>query len=93
MKKQEFNYEVNRDGELRVTTREEGWGEGGWGKGRLVAEGFVKGIHNGASAVRSASHEMALMLVIQQAVHSAVHADWFVALPWYRRWWVMVRGK
>jgi hypothetical protein len=28
-----------------------------------------------------------------RASSSKAHADWYCALPWYRRWWAMVRGR
>jgi len=66
-------------------------------KQELTARQFVEGIRDGAPTARLAilrfQQKWALIQPKRRADNAQRHADWYCSLPWYGRWWVMVRGK
>ena len=60
--------------------------------GKRVAAAWVEGLAAAAPYVRLKALQLQLIGLRMQAERSTAHADWFCSLPWWRRWWVIVRG-
>lgn len=55
--------------------------------GRTLTKAFAEGMRRNLPIMNRASLHLARLV----AAGATAHADWYCSLPWYRRWWVMVR--